>query len=210
MLYPPVSLLNADDKPRKKWIAHVGRFFATGHNKKQLELIQAFRQLVDSGVADWQLQLIGSVEPGEIHAAYVKECQQLAKGYPVFFHFGVPAVELKNILAQSALYWHATGFDIDEQQQPAFLEHFGMTVVEAMSAGCVPVVINKGGIPEIVTEESGVVWNTIPELIEQTQQLIHDSPRRKSLSQGAIKRAKVFSKQKFQQQFEKLVNKSSS
>ncbi len=55
------------------------------------------------------------------------------------------------------------------------MEHFGITTGEAMSAGCVPVVINKGGQPEIVRDGvDGFVWNDSRELKEITLKLITD------------------------------------
>ena len=56
---------------------------------------------------------------------------------------------LRQLYAQARIFWHAAGYgECDER--PELSEHFGMATVEAMSAGCIPVVINKGGQPEIV------------------------------------------------------------
>ena len=55
------------------------------------------------------------------------------------------------------------------------MEHFGITTVEAMAAGCVPVVINKAGQREIVEDGvSGFLWNTWGELKDRTQLLAED------------------------------------
>jgi len=43
-------------------------------------------------------------------------------------------------------------------------EHFGITIVEAMSAGCVPIVHDSGGPKEIVSEEIGFRWQSIEEI----------------------------------------------
>ena len=44
----------------------VGRFFPTGqgHSKKQLEMVAAFRALVDDGLRDWELHLVGGCSDG--------------------------------------------------------------------------------------------------------------------------------------------------
>jgi len=46
------------------------------------------------------------------------------------------------------------------------MEHFGITPVEAMAAGCVPIVYRGGGLTETVTKDSGFTWKTIDELIK--------------------------------------------
>ncbi|MBU4190339.1 MAG: glycosyltransferase, partial [Candidatus Thermoplasmatota archaeon] len=62
----------------------------------------------------------------------------------------------------------AAGFGVDEEKEPEKVEHFGITTVEAAAAGCVPVVIRKGGQPEIVKEGiNGLLWEKEEELIEK-------------------------------------------
>jgi glycosyltransferase involved in cell wall biosynthesis len=70
--------------------------------------------------------------------------------------------------------------------------------VEAMAAGCVPVVINKGGQSEIVEHEvSGFVWETLDELQYYTARLIDDDILRLQMSGAARKRAQIFSRERF-------------
>ena len=53
-----------------------------------------------------------------------------------------------------------------------------------MAAGCVPVVINKGGQPEIVEHGvSGFVWETLDELRDYTTRLIHDDALRAKMAE---------------------------
>jgi hypothetical protein len=70
-----------------------------------------------------------------------------------------PAAEKEKIILH---VWHATGYGFDAEQYPAKQEHFGMTTVEAMSAGAVPVVLNTGGQREIVTHgDDGFLWGEL-------------------------------------------------
>ena len=68
-----------------------------------------------------------------------------------------------------------------------------------MSAGCVPVVINSGGQPEIVQHGmSGFLFDTSVELIDCTIKLIRDEALWKKMSQACIIRSQEFSLSKFE------------
>lgn len=207
ILYPTTDTSKFKSSANKKnWILHVGRFFVSGHSKKQLEMARAFTKLVSSyGVSDWELHFVGSVHDGERHQEYFEHVKLEAQGYPVFFHTDVASFELKELLAQAKIYWHATGLDENEKTQPILFEHFGITTVEAMSSGCVPVVINAGGQREIVTPQSGFLWNTREELIKFTLQLIEDEKKLKMYSAQAIKRSAFFDKKQGVKRFEMLL-----
>lgn len=203
VLYPPVNVKSFSPASKKKnWIVHVGRFFVTGHNKKQLDLIKVFRQLVDSkGLTGWELHFVGSVAEGSKHQQYFEQCRYYAKDYPVFFHTDIPFKELKEILSKGKIYWHATGLDEDEERSPILFEHFGVTTVEAMASGCVPVVIKAGGQKEIVTKECGYLWRNRKELIEQTYKLTQNEEILEDMSKQAVKRAKYFDRENFKKRF---------
>ena len=207
VLYPPVNTsVFLPAKNKQNWICHIGRFFVTGHSKKQLELIRVFKELVDSKqLIDWQLHLIGSVHEGANHEAYYKACLNEALGYPIQFHCEAPFVEVREVLSKSKIYWHATGLDEDQKKQPILMEHFGITTVEAMASGCVPIVINAGGQPEIVIAESGFTWNNREELKEYTARVANNSELRQQLSIAAKKRSAYFSKKKFRERFLKIL-----
>ncbi|PIV12895.1 MAG: glycosyl transferase family 1, partial [Candidatus Nealsonbacteria bacterium CG03_land_8_20_14_0_80_36_12] len=84
------------------------------------------------------------------------------------------------------------------------VEHFGMTTVEAMSAGCVPIVINKGGQKEIIqNNKDGFLWETSGDLIDLTEKVINDDKLMSSISEEAVKKSRNFSKKKF---YEKIYN----
>lgn len=207
ILYPPVNTkVFAASKQKMNIILHVGRFFVTGHSKKQLELVAAFRQLCDEYKNErWELHFVGSIAEGQIHQNYLKTVRSLAQGYPVHFHIDAPFNELKKLFAQAKIYWHATGFGENEEETPISFEHFGITTVEAMASGCVPVVINAGGQKEIVTEESGFKWETIDELISNSLKLMQDPKLLKKYSRAAIERSNYFSKENFKKRFTKLI-----
>ena len=72
-----------------------------------------------------------------------------------------------------------------------------------MAAGCVPVVINAGGQPEIVTHnKNGFLWTTEKELISLTIKLIKNQKLWYKQSFEAQKRSKDFSKKVFTKKIE--------
>jgi len=200
VLYPPVDVEQFHPTSKENIILSVGRFFVGGHNKKQLEMIRAFKQLYDENetLNDWEYHLVGGVSTNTEAQEYLKKCQKEAKGYPIYFHVNVPFGVLKELYARCKIYWHATGLNGDENKHPERMEHFGITTVEAMAAGCAPIVINKGGQPEIVRNMiDGFLWNSTEELKKYTLELINDETLWKKMSTSAIKRSQKFGITKF-------------
>ena len=174
VLAPPVALLPRGHAKRPQ-ILHVGRFFTGGHCKRQDLLIEAFRTLVKAG-SQAELHLAGSTHPEPEHRAYYGRLIESAAGLPVVFHANCSAAALRTLYADSLVYWHATGFDEDIAADPHKAEHFGISVVEAMSAGCIPVVFGAGGPADVVEDGvSGFHFQTETELCQRTRALLEDS-----------------------------------
>jgi len=80
-----------------------------------------------------------------------------------------------------------------------------MTTVEAMSAGCIPVVINKGGQKEIVEHgTSGFLWNTLDELADYSARIARNEIPPAPLRRQARQRFKHFSVKRFQSEAGRL------
>jgi glycosyltransferase involved in cell wall biosynthesis len=192
VLYPPVSTFARGDK--QPIILGVGRFFVpgTGHNKKQLELVGAFRRLLARGDAEgWELHLVGGCAPE--HRPYFDEVSAAAEGLPVKLHADASGAELRTLYGLASIFWHAAGLGEDVERHPERQEHFGITTVEAMSAGAVPVVIDAAGQAEIVRPGvDGFRFGTVDELIGHTEALIADVELRSRLSEAAEARAADF------------------
>ncbi len=176
VLYPPVKLLMTSDQrltTKKNWITSVGRFFTLGHGKKQEVLIEAFKILTEAVKEEWQLHLIGGVGKEPSSLRYVEQLKEMAKGYPIFFHFDVKREEVEKILLQSKIYWHAGGYG---EINPINFEHFGIAPVEAISAGCTPILFNGGGLVEIINKlglnPNLHLFNTVDELTNNTVKVI--------------------------------------
>lgn len=126
-----------------------------------------------------------------------------AKGYyeglkeiaPENFSFVVsPLRKVRELLGQAMAYVHC-----------AEGEHFGITIVEGMAAGCVPVVHDSGGPTEIVTSDVGFRWRNLDSAAKQIKMLAENEDLREKLSSAASARAKRFNPEEFESEIEKVL-----
>jgi glycosyltransferase involved in cell wall biosynthesis len=107
--------------------------------------------------------------------------------------------------SKAKIFWSAVGYGANPEKEPHKVEHFGMSVVEGMSAGCVPIVIEKGGHKETVRNgENGFLWNSVSELQELTQSIASDERRRKQIAEQAEKDSQKFSIETFEKSISKI------
>lgn len=203
LLYPPVETGKIKPLKKEKWILSVGRFTSFSKSKKHEEMINAFKKLLnDEEISDWSLHLAGSIE-GD--ANYINELKALADKAPVSFYPNLVFDELVKLYGKSSIYWHAAGFDEDE---PEKMEHFGITTVEAMAAGCIPIVTNKGGQGEVVDDnKNGYLWDNTDELISRTRKIIFNPDIREKFSKEAMIKSKKFSKNNFSENLHSIIKK---
>ncbi len=204
VVHPPVSLHKRG--PKERMILSVGRFFdlESGHCKKQAEMVKAFRMLVERGLEGWTYHLAGGCE--RRHMNYLEEVTELARGLPVEIHVGATGAQLKDLYSRASIYWHATGLGENEKAFPERLEHFGITTVEAMSAGAVPIVIGKGGQLEVLNDRvHGRHFRNLGELVDLTWEVTHDDELRNRLSVSAEKRALDFGPDVFRNKLNRVV-----
>lgn len=182
---------------KEKIILNVGRFFSHLHTKRQDILVKSFRNLVDEHpqqMKGWQLVLIGGVED----EVYAKKIESLSEGYPVKIIHNASAQIVREHYAKTQMYWHATGYGVDEYINPLFVEHFGISTIEAMSSGAVPIVINKGGQKELVEHGvNGFLWNEVDSLEERTLACITGEVDIENMSQNARETVSKYSPSAF-------------
>lgn len=207
ILYPPVGVEDFSPSVKQKQIVSVGRFFVGGHNKKQLEMIQFFKMMYDKNteLSEYKFILVGGVEDKPEHQEYVTRCIEAAKGYPIELKLNAKYSELKQAMEEAKYFWHAAGYGEDESKNPDKFEHFGITTVEAMAAGCIPIVIARGGQPEIIENGvNGFLWETAEELICRTVELVSGKYDEEKLAQMATTRCKDFSISKFNKRLDEI------
>lgn len=195
VLYPPCEIKKIQ-KDKENIILHVGRFGTDleGKNfKKQDVMIQAFKRLKAD---DWRFVMIIGVMGNQRES--FNNLKNLAKGFDIEIVENPSNQILWDYYAKSKIYWHASGFGEDVNKYPEKAEHFGISTVEAMGAGAVPVVINAGGQKEIVeNKKSGFLWNTIDELAQKTTDLMSEPDLWAKMSEEARERSKKFTGDRF-------------
>jgi len=189
---------------KRNIILNVGRFFAPdgrNHHKHQRALLQSFLAMRRAGLEDWDLHLVGNCGAGEDDLAFLADLRREAAGHPVRIETGLEFEVLRQRYRQAALYWHATGYNVDEDKQPSAHEHLGMAVIEAMSAGAVPLAIRGGGPREVIRDGvDGHLWSSADELQEKSWRLIRPgidgaigfAPWMPRMARQAVSRARQF------------------
>jgi glycosyltransferase involved in cell wall biosynthesis len=201
VIAPPVDTERAKPGRKGRNVIAVGRFFASalGNNKKHDVLIEAFRRLTaDPRSAGWTLHLAGGCQDDPESQQHLRDLRIRARDLPVRFYVNAEGGELAGLYAESTLFWHAAGHG---ETRPERFEHFGITTVEAMAHGCVPVVPALGGQPEIVADgRNGRLWRSVDELVAISAELMADPAATQALAAAAVRGAERFSKERFLQQ----------
>jgi len=204
VIYPPVEVEKFKPGEKENIILSVGRFSQLLQVKRQDVLIEVFKKMIDAGISGWKLILAGATDVGG--KEYFNQLKYQAKSYPVEFLENPKFEILQNVYGKAKIFWSASGFGIDEKKEPEKVEHFGITTVEAMAAGCIPLVVGKGGAKEIIEEgETGFFWDNKDQLIKTTLNLIKDPRLMKNLFQNVVKSSKKFSKERFCQKFDEII-----
>ncbi|HEX8502988.1 MAG TPA: glycosyltransferase family 4 protein [Pyrinomonadaceae bacterium] len=212
VIYPPCDHMGPATY-KENVVLHVGRFVADNgeaerHHKGQGFLLETFKGMKELHAEGWELHFAGSVGGDEESAEFAAELVRSAAGFPVKFHFDAGLEELRGLYRRASVYWHATGYGFPAEAYPARQEHFGITTVEAMSAGAVPVVYGSGGQKEIVTHgRDGLCWDDAAGLVSQTLALARDGELHGRLSQQAVVSSRRFGREAFGASVDRLVER---
>jgi len=213
ILFPPVdteSFKSGGNNIKEKAVLSVGRFFPEHHNKKQYELAATFIKMIEEYpvvMKGYTLYLAGGVSGTREHLEYVEQIKKLSEGYPIEVLPNVSFKELTGLFKKSSIFWHASGLGEDENAHPEKFEHFGITTAEAMSAGCIPVVINKGGQKEIIEDGvDGFFFNDLQELSDQTLKIIRDEVDSGKIRKNAVRNCQKFSNSSFEKELLSIID----
>ena len=202
-IYPPVDMETpTSPTQKKKIILSVARYEVEG-SKRQKEMIETFLKLnhiYPEIVKDWTFILAGGSNPDNRYLSQLKEIVGKIPEKNVELKVNISSQELKTLYQESTLFWHICGMAHDD---PSEIEHFGMTIVEAMQNKMVPVVYDGGGPKEIVDHGiNGFRAKTKAEFATYSIQLLKDKKLIQKLSESAFKKALTFSKKNFEERVE--------
>lgn len=204
VIYPPVETDKFKPMEKDKLILTVGRFSSSSQFKRHDLLIEAFKNLLKSGIKGWRMVIVGKVEDPQ-SLKIISGLRSQIKGLPIAIKTDLEHDRLRLLYGKSSIYWHAAGYGADLSKNPERAEHFGISTVEAMAAGAVPFSFEAGGQLEIIKNgENGFLWSNPQELISLTKRIIDDDKLREKISLLSIRRSENFSQEIFCQKIRSL------
>jgi len=199
VIYPPVDAIVFSSKCFKaqkedNLVAVIASYTPKRH-LEQLPLIaqqtKAAKFIVVSKTDEYSMPTIQKLEEN-ICVLHVKDKITLLKN--------VSFTELQRILAKAKVYLHMMPFD-----------HFGISVVEAMASGCVPVVHRSGGPWTDILDASqgtyGFSYSTPCEAANYIDRLVNNEELRSRIAAKASYRSKKFDRSVFLNRLAEVVER---
>jgi glycosyltransferase involved in cell wall biosynthesis len=193
VLYPAVELGTYDEARKERIILSIARFVPPkGHDA----LLDAYLTLPPELSRTWRLVLVGGATDRPREQDNVRALRTRAAGHNVEVLPNAGSQEVRDLLATASLFWHGAGA-ARPRTRPEDAEHFGISIVEAMSHGAVPLVHDDGGVGEFVDDRNGVRWDSPSELASASERLMRDASARRTLATRAVVDARRFGVNEF-------------
>jgi glycosyltransferase involved in cell wall biosynthesis len=178
VLHPPVDVEffgAVAGNSKENIVATVSRFTPEKNLEKIVDVaskLRGFKFKLIGNKAKYSEPVIDKIE---------KRIREL-KADNVELLFNVPRDKLREILGSAKYYLH-----------PPYAEHFGISVVEAMSAGCIPIVYRDGGAwYDVVSRVSDTLGyydiRVVPHIIKEIEgdKKLYEKLRKKSLEVSGL------------------------
>ena len=197
ILYPYIDdVFFTDNRIRKeKLILSVGRFFSHLHSKQHEIIIRVFEKFLKSkkDFESYTLILAGGLKKED--KDYFQKLQKMVKNNPnIELKPNVSYKDLVSLYQKAEIFWHFTGFGVNEKEHPEMVEHFGIAPLQAMASRCITFCYNAGGPKEFMRDgENGFLFNDEKELLRKMELGI----KNKELRNKIIHNAKAFVKKHF-------------
>jgi glycosyltransferase involved in cell wall biosynthesis len=173
VIYPPVDIEAFKPRLKEPFVVSVGRFAP----EKNYELIvQVAKQMPHV-----HFVIVGRKPSGD---SYYDKIATM-KPDNLDLETDVTRDGLSTLLGRAKIYLHSM-----------IGEHFGISVIEAMASGCIPVVHNSGG-PKETCEQIGFLYNNVEECVKA----IGEELKSNENSNDIEKKKKMFSADNFKKHF---------
>jgi L-malate glycosyltransferase len=208
VVYPPVEL-ELPDIDKQNRIVSIGRFDGDEPGRKgHRAQVEAFREFHAKVPGSWEFSMIGACHSAK-DRAYLATVRDAARNLPVRFFVNVDRNAIVEALGSAKIFWHTAGLGDTKTENPVIAEHFGMATVEAMRAGCVPIVVSSGGQKEIIEHGvNGFLCKDIGELVANTVVVAESGSSLAALAREAVCRSKDFTGQVFDARILELVTRT--
>jgi glycosyltransferase involved in cell wall biosynthesis len=189
VLYPPIARLfyqqssNSGADQREDLVVTVGRI----NLDKRLEVIPKIASMLKDKNA--KFVITGFAHSENALNMINREIQRLDVAKNVSVKLNLPKEELNLLLRRAKVYLHTPT-----------LEHFGISIAEAMACGCLPVAYDDGGAPEFVPD--GLRYKTLEEAAEMTRNALNQWNPEKAKAMTAI--AENFSEPNYRKNFMRM------
>lgn len=205
ILPPCIDNYEYKDIRKEKVILSVGRFFTAPHDKKHALLVQIFKKNYQQYFSGWKLIIAGGLTEDSGLTVY-NNLIKLSKNYPIEILKNITSTKLLNLYNIASLYWHGAGANENLDKYPEKAEHFGISILEAMRSGTVPLVYKAGGPLDIVSDGvDGYFWTDSGELVSKSRSLIKDHNLFAKLSERSIKKAGFFYCDQMYEKIDKII-----
>ncbi len=188
-VYPPCPVDAYSElsrmQPRENLVVTVGRIVP----EKRFHLFVELARMVPRT----RFVAIGSLSDGT--SAYYERLRRTAPENVSFVLS--PLRKVKDLLGRAMAYVHC-----------AENEHFGITIVEAMAAGCVPIVHDSGGPREIVTNDVGFRWRDLAVAARQITMLAENDQLRGEFSAASSAKTQQFRPEVFESEITRILGVS--
>jgi hypothetical protein len=188
VIYPPVVIkLNGDDSIKENSVITLGRF---GTSKKQLEQIKIAERLKDV-----DFHIIGFTEMDNYYYLNCLDYVRANNIRNVFFHVNASYNNKRELTKSAKILLHTT------ENEP-----FGITIVEGIMDGCLPLVPDSGGQREIVFLED-LRYKRLEEVIKIIEKIIEGKINYTKYIQLLQKHIKNYDHRIFMNRFDDIFKK---
>jgi alpha-1,2-mannosyltransferase len=184
VLYPPFtsSIQNVPDMVKQDLVVTTSRF----EQNKKLENIPKIAMQTSSNI---KFAIIGRLYDKATLERLQVQVKKLGLSDRVKFYPDLPVQQKLEMLSSAKVYLHTM-----------VGEHFGISIVEAMASGCIPISHNSGGMVEFVPAQNR--YETVEQASEKINAAIMDWSREKTVEPKSI--AEKFSINNFSYRFMNL------